>query len=535
MIDVNAIRARLDPMIHGQMMAQGIPGLAIALTDRDRTLWVSAYGYSDPAAGIPLSEDMLFETGSIGKSFTSIALLQEQEAGRLELDAPVTEYLPWFEVQSSHAPITIHHLLSHSAGLVNTPDFSPDSRALVWALRETEVGWAPGERFAYSNDGYKTLGLVLNAITGRSYADVIRSRILNPLGMHSTDPIITQATRRRLAVGHAPLDDDRPSRRGGPIAPSPWFETDTADGCLAAPVGDVAIYLRMLLNHGQGPAGQVLSEESFGLMSQRVIETDRGGERFYGYGLFTWEEDGHTMIGHGGGMPGFISSMVGDLDAGVGAVVLVNSIADPGVVTEYALRLLRAAASGADLPEPPSVSDPEAIDNGGEYAGVYTSGADSFAIRVDGTGLLLNWRGNRLPLERTVMDAFLVPHPDFALFPLRFHRDGNEIVAAVHGARTYVKDDSGGFASYEFRDEWAPYVGHYRSFSPWLSNFRVIQRDGVLMLVEPAGNEEQLEPAGDHTFKLANQPGHLRFGPMMDGQVISARLMTADYYRVDMP
>ncbi|HLL50099.1 MAG TPA: serine hydrolase domain-containing protein, partial [Thermomicrobiales bacterium] len=93
--------AQLDRYVEWQMAADNTPGLALALTDRERTLRVATYGFADLAARAPVTADTLFEIGSIGKSFTSLALLREHEAGILDLQAPVTRYLPWFEVRSA--------------------------------------------------------------------------------------------------------------------------------------------------------------------------------------------------------------------------------------------------------------------------------------------------------------------------------------------------------------------------------------------------------------------------------------------------
>src|SRR5207302_10337895 len=143
----------------------------------------------------------------------------EQERGRFDVHAPITDSLPWFEVRSRFAPITGHHLLSHSAGIASGFDFSPDSRAQVWSLRETDAKWPPGERFFYSNDGDKALGLALRAITGEPYAQTITRDILAPLGMDRTRATVTLDTHRTLATGYAPFYDDRPPPPDEPIAP----------------------------------------------------------------------------------------------------------------------------------------------------------------------------------------------------------------------------------------------------------------------------------------------------------------------------
>jgi hypothetical protein len=292
----------------------------------------------------------------------------------------------------------------------------------------------------------------------------------------------------------------------------------------------------MLLNRGEAPGGRILSEESFDLLIRPVIETDEPG-RWYGYGLFTRQDDSHTVLGHGGGMPGFISIMLGDMDAGVGAIALVNTIADPRPVAEYALRLLRAAVEGRELPAPPPLADPASTENAADYAGTYTSGAASFAVRGEGDRLVLDWNGARVPLERREQgkDVFLAPHPDLALFPLRFGREDGNVVEAIHGGSWYLNERYAGPGEFSVPGTWSAFTGHYRSFTPWLSNFRVVTRKGSLLLITPEGVEQTLQPAGEGRFKLDGAPGHIQFGPIVDGAAISARYLTTEYYRVDTP
>jgi len=537
MLEINPICDQLRAAIREYMIVNQIPGMALALTDRAQTLWTAVFGYADLAAKIPLTADTLFAIGSIGKSFTAIALLQEHEVGNLDLDQPVQRYLPWFEVQSLHDPIRIHHLLSHSSGLTSTFDFATSDWPHVFALRETEVAGPPGQRFSYSNDGYKTLGLVLRAITGRSYADVIRSRILEPLGMHAADPVITQDTRKRLAVGHESFYDDRPARRSDPLVRANWFESDTADGCLASSAGDLAIYLRMLLNRGRGPLGPILSERSFAKMSSRVIEAEPG-EWWYGYGLGTFEEDGHTIIGHGGGMPGFVSAMTGDMDAGVGAVVLVNAAVSVDALAKYARQLLRAAVTSGSTAAAPVHSDPRIVKDAHDFEGSYVGDTASFKLVAQDERLVMEWNNaEQVVLERRGGDAFLVPHNDFALFLLAFEREDGHVIAASYGSDLYTRKGHhpGSSGPADAPTHWSAYAGHYRSFSPWLSNFRVVLRRGSLFLILPAGAEVRLIPAGDACFKLDDWGGAIRFGPVIEAQAIEATLVTSKYYRVDAP
>src|SRR5690242_18693415 len=138
---LDEVLARLDNFIPRKMAAALTPGLALALTDGERLLAVRTYGYAGLAAHAPVTPDTLFEIGSQGKTFTAIAILQQVEAGRIDLDAPVTRYLPWFAIQSVYGPITIHHLLSHTAGLIGGMEFATAGPPEVWALRDTWTGF----------------------------------------------------------------------------------------------------------------------------------------------------------------------------------------------------------------------------------------------------------------------------------------------------------------------------------------------------------------------------------------------------------
>ena len=247
----------------------------------------------------------------------------------------------------------MHHLLTHTAGIIGGSDFSPDPRYEVWALRESEAS-APGVKARYSNAGYKLLGLMLETITGKSYAQLVAERIFLPLGMTGAEGAVTNDMRHRLAVGYVPMHQDRPWRPEHGHAPATWFETNTADGCLSASASDLAIYLRMLLNRGAYPGGRILSEESFALLVTPHTVFDE--KMPYGYGLAVDETEGHRRVEHSGGMVGYISEMVGDPETGIGVVAFTNAMLNVGVVAGFVLDTFNAAHRGEALPEPPAVS-----------------------------------------------------------------------------------------------------------------------------------------------------------------------------------
>lgn len=513
---------QIDRFVAQSMQAQATPGIALAVTDRDRHLAIRNYGFADLGAQKPVTDDTLFEFGSIGKSFTSICFLQLAEEGVVDLNAPATEYLPWFSVRSAHAPITIHHLLTHTSGLIAGSDFTPDQRFEVWSLRETEPA-PPGQKARYSNVGYKLLGLILEAVTGSPYADVVRERILAPLKMTGATGVITNDMRRRLAVGYTDFYDDRPWRPAHGFAPAPWLETNTADGCLTASAADLAVYLRMLLNRGVYPAGRLLTEEGFALMSAPHAESGEG--EMYGYGLASYTAEGRPRIGHGGGMVGYISSMIGDPDLGIGAIVFTNAMQSTAPIAEFALASITAALAGEPLPELPVGTAPDLE----PYTGSYRAARGALAVEAAGGRLALVRDGERIPLEPLGFppkpDLFLADHPDFDRFPVRFGRDElGTIVEVTHGSDWYVAEDYEGPSTFDTPMEWQTYVGHYRNYNPWDSNFRVVLRKGSLYLAYPRGQESLLTPDGDG-FRIGDDlesPERIAFDTLVDGQTLRA-------------
>jgi D-alanyl-D-alanine carboxypeptidase len=232
------------------------PGMTVALANRDGLLRVSTYGFADVKSRVPVAPETLYQIGSISKSFVAVALLQLHDEGKLDPHRPVASYLPWLEIASDYAPITAHHLLSHTSGLFNTVDnlalFTRGPLDRPW------VGFAPGERFYYSNTGYLLLGYLLEELDKRPFAEAIRARVLGPLGMAASEPVITSEARGRLAVGYRPFNDDKVFAQGEQLAEAPWFEFGHAAGSVAATPADMGAYLQMLLNRGRGPQGRLL-------------------------------------------------------------------------------------------------------------------------------------------------------------------------------------------------------------------------------------------------------------------------------------
>jgi CubicO group peptidase (beta-lactamase class C family) len=409
------------------IVGRGLPGMAVAVTDADGEVEFTSVGWAELRKRA-IDEETLFELGSIGKTYTAVLASKI-----LDPQAPVTEYLPWFEVRSAYGPITVEHLLMHTSGLIRGPEMTSDSRYDVWALRDTEVGFAPGERYYYSNVGYRILGYALEAATGEPYPELLRALILD-LGLENTEPEITVEIRGRMAVGYDRLHDDRTPSPDDQLYPAPWIETGTADGCLAATAGDLAAFGRFLLN---GEANRLSADVR--------IEKDRWT---YGYGI---ERKG-TRFGHGGSMPGFAATLLGDLDSGYAVAVLMNG-PDEHVATELVAKYALDLHSGAKPrppgePEPHPPGSPSAAERE-EYASVYgryrsyNPWLPGFRVEQRESGLTaqMAW-GDEQPLTRLGEAEFRVGEENWSPERMRFDAvvDGRALRANLSGENYYRSD-----------------------------------------------------------------------------------------------
>jgi CubicO group peptidase (beta-lactamase class C family) len=524
----------IDQYLEPLMQEANIPGMTVAVTNREHLLRASAYGVTDLGTQVPVEPNTLFEIGSLGKQFTSIALLQLRDEGVVDFHAPVSQYLPWLQIPSDYPPMTAHHLLNHTAGLNRGTDLAPHGMYEVWALRDRKVRTPPGVTCRYSNLGYKILGFVLEALTGQALHEVIRTRVLEPLGMMQTHPAMTHETHRQTATGYCDFYDDRPAHPSHGLAPAIWSEFATGDGCQVSTASDMATYLRMLLNRGRGDRCRIMSEASFNLMTQPNVWTGVG---YYAYALATYTVDGRTCLGHAGGNAGYRSSVMIDLKTGFAVVILLNVTGDTepiNVASAYVLDVLFAARRKTDLPSPPPMQDASVIANAADYAGVYRAGNQCLQLTAEAEKLCLTFSGQVVELERRGEDQFYVGHPDLDLFLLEFRRHDGEVVEVFHGPDWYTNERYTGQVQFTYPEAWNTYTGHYRTRSPECSNFRIVLRKGNLVLIYPWGVAETLVELGDGGFRVGedeHSPETLRFEAIVDGRALLAEYSGCPYYR----
>lgn len=495
----------------------GIPGLIVGVTDREKTLYTRGFGYANIDAKTPMTADHLMEIGSIGKSFTSTVIQQLHDEGRLDIYKPITDYLDWFSAQSEYDPILIHHLLSHTAGIINGTDQSGGSYYDVYALRDTRTFAPPGEKFHYSNVGYKALGLLIEHILDQPYADIIQERVLDPLGMSETDAVITHDTREKMAVGYVPAHDDRPPATPRRWNPATWVETATGDGCIASTVGDMAKYMRMYLNKGHDG---VLSDAGFERMTTPVI--NRTEENQYGHGLAVHTLKDRYVVTHSGGMVGYTTLMHVDVKAGIGVMLMVNenSIYDFMSDGFYIVDVFAAMESGSKSPAIPVLKPYSDTANAVDFVGTFTDGKRKLIFTAEDRQLFLHDGSQKLVLFPREEDGFWVDHPDFTHFLLQFERNAGEVNGVSYGETWYRRQSAPQPEAVDYPEEWKQYVGHYRCHNPWYSNSRILIKQGKLFIAYFDGSMMPLIPIEGDRFRAGDDsPEEIVFDLPYKGQM----------------
>jgi CubicO group peptidase (beta-lactamase class C family) len=331
----------IEGFIDAEMPASGVPGLAYAVVADGDITSVGARGVLRSGGDTAVTPDTPFVTGSISKSFTALAVMQLVEAGKVDLDAEVSQYIDGFSGQPAGA-ITIRQLLSHTSGFstlqgnashTDTTGGKDELARRVDELADLTPAHAPGERWEYSNTNYQILGRLIEVVSGQEYQAYVATKILDPVGMERSF-VADGEVHESMATGHRPWF--------GTKRPLPENATDRAtapQGGIIASANDLARYLQMMMN-GED---DVLSAEGKALL----VRPASPASPFYGLGWFI--DSGNRTVWHSGSSPGVetLATMAPAQNSGV--VVLVNGGSGLGFGETAALRNgITARALGLD-------------------------------------------------------------------------------------------------------------------------------------------------------------------------------------------
>ena len=367
----------MDAWIQAQMKEIGLPGLVIGIVHDQEVVWKKAYGHADVERGTPMRTDSIFRIASHSKLFTSIAVLQLRDAGKLRLDDPITDHLPWFDMENPYPdaePIRISHLLTHSAGLPresNHPSWTEFDFPTTEDLRETvsqqEAAYPTETIWKYSNLGLSLAGAIVEAVSGRDYEEYVETEIMAPLGMISSSVgVPPDAHMASLATGYGRRWPDKP-REVMPFVDARAFDPATG---LSSSVDDMLRFLAWQMRLRAGRATEVLRANTLREM-QRVHwlrDNWRGGN---GWGFSISHREDRDLVGHGGSYPGYRTSTQLSPKENVGVVVFTSGgDGNPGRYSNKAFEWLAPVLARVTAEStPPKEADPSWT----QYVGTYRS------------------------------------------------------------------------------------------------------------------------------------------------------------------
>jgi D-alanyl-D-alanine carboxypeptidase len=407
---------RVGDFVNTYLKKKDIPGCALMVRHNGKLVLAAGYGIANLEHNVSVKPQTVFQSGSIGKQFTAMAVMLLVEEQKLALDDPISKYLT---VPANWSGITVRHLLTHTSGLGDYPenfslqrDYTEDE--LLKMITAQPLGFGPAEKWSYSNLGYVTLGILIHKVSSELWGDLSQKRVFEPLGMKYARVISEADIIPNRAAGYILKD--------GVLKNQQWVSpsvNSTADGSLYFTVEDLAKWDEAL------DAQKLLSRVSYEQMWAPVRLND-GTTASYGFGWRIAKTDsGHRMIEHGGAWQGFASYIVRYPDDRLTAAALCNrSGASAGYIAKrtagfYVPALAPRLHIAVKL-------DPATLSS---YAGDYRL-EDRFTIRVNvaGSRLETSWLGTKIAL---------IPESDTAFFEedsdrtFRFVEDGNGKVTSL--------------------------------------------------------------------------------------------------------
>jgi CubicO group peptidase (beta-lactamase class C family) len=319
--DRSALLARIDSMIRAEMGRAPWAGLSVAVQKDGVLLFARGYGMADLEHGVPVNPGTVFRLGSVTKQFTSTAILQLMEDGKLSPDDEITRFLP--EYPAEGRTVTVHHLLTHTSGIRSYtsmgPAFWEKSRLdmtheeMLDLFASEPFDFEPGEEYRYNNSGYYLLGMIIEEVSETSYPEYLEEHVLGPAGL-----LQTSYCDQRAIVPHRAEGYSRSPEGGLANAEYLSMAPPGAAGALCSTTLDLLKWQAAL------DSGLLLEPSSRELQLTEATVNDGSGIG-YGYGLSLGELQGHRKVAHGGGINGFAAMLATYPDDDLTVVVLGNT------------------------------------------------------------------------------------------------------------------------------------------------------------------------------------------------------------------
>ena len=398
--DVEGAKRLFSSWLQGQIAYRGLPGVVVGVVHDQDLVWSAGFGYADTQFRQPMTAATKFRMASHSKLFTATAIMQLREQGKLRLDDPAAQYLPWFQVKRAAAddpPITIAELLTHSSGLPReagphwtTYEF-PTQDELRTLVAGRQAAYAPEVRWKYSNLAYSLAGMIVESVSGQRWADYVRANIFQPLGMTASS---VDEKASGLAVGYGRRMPDG-SRAVMPFVDARGMGAATG---ITSTVGDMARFVSAQFTTGPRGGQRILGTASLREMHRvRMLENNWTQGSAIGFAVSRVRDK--VYVGHGGGYPGYTTQTLIQLDSKVGVIVLTNTNdSNPNDIATQLMSTVGEAVAKSRPGAPDVIAwNPAWAKFAGSYRG---PGGDSEVLLLNGRLVILT--PNATNMENTV-------------------------------------------------------------------------------------------------------------------------------------
>jgi CubicO group peptidase (beta-lactamase class C family) len=326
----------IDSYLGAYLEKTGVPGFSCVVVRGQDVAYLKGFGVEYAGTSRPMTPDSSSAIGSLTKSFTCLAVMQLVERGKIELDAPVISYLPWFRLadKAKSDKITVRMLMGNRSGIPSLDAFSGDVDSSdsaiergVRMLASAPINREPGSSFEYANENFCILGLIIAKASGLPYREYLCQNIFEPLGMNRTSTDLATLERMGSLTGHVwDIDGFKPSARRFTAMGLP---AGTALSCSAR---DMGAYLSMMMNGGEYRGKRLVSAESVKLLTTATIamaglSVEMGGsgkDEHYAMGWMRSEIEGYKLVDHGGNIVVMSSMTAYDPEGKLGVSLLFN-------------------------------------------------------------------------------------------------------------------------------------------------------------------------------------------------------------------
>ena len=380
----------LSDQITEDMRHFHIPGVALGLLFNDK-IYTSGFGVTNVEHPLPVTDDTLFQIGSITKTFTATVAMQLVEAGKLDLDAPVQSYLPSLRLADSTvaSKVTLRHLFSHTGGWAGDyfHDFGNGDDALekiVNKLVDLPQLTPLGKVWSYNNAGFYIAGRILEVISGKTYEVLVKETLLDPLGMSHSFYFPGDIMTYRFATGHEAVFTNSPET---PKIARPWpiARSGNPVGGLSSTINDLLRYAQFHLEGGLSQAGkQLLSGDSFRIMQSP--RTPASFNQYMGVSWFIREVDGVRILRHGGATNGQMATFEFIPQYRFALVILTNSDRGDELYKPVTKRIFKEFLN-LDEKDPQAI--PATLETLSQYVGLYDAPLDELKIYIQDGSLFL--------------------------------------------------------------------------------------------------------------------------------------------------